>query len=224
VPDDLVTSLRLLTAGELLARLRSLAAQEREATAALVAHLAELEVRGLHLQAGYGSLFVFCRDALGLAEHECYNRIEVARAARRFPEILDRLGDGAVNLTAVRLLAPFLTAENHRQLLDEARGKKRSAVEEMVARLAPWPDAPAEIRKLPGPRAPAASAVPTATGSAIVRSVAVEGAASGAASPPAPVAPLLAARRTSVMALAPDRYRLQVTIGGETLEKLRLVS
>ena len=28
------------------------------------------------------SLFVYCRDALGLSEWEAYNRIEVARAAR----------------------------------------------------------------------------------------------------------------------------------------------
>src|SRR5439155_26446720 len=37
---------------------------------------------------------------------EAYNRIEVARAARRFPVILDLLAEGSVNLTAVRLLAP----------------------------------------------------------------------------------------------------------------------
>ena len=48
------------------------------------------------------SLFVYCRDALGMSEGEAYNRIEVARAARRFPVVLDMLSDGRVHLTAVR--------------------------------------------------------------------------------------------------------------------------
>jgi hypothetical protein len=76
----------------------------------------------------------------------------VARAARRFPVILELLASGAVNLTSVRLLAPHLTAENHAAVLESARGKKRAEVEEIVARLAPFPEVPPSIRKLPAPR------------------------------------------------------------------------
>jgi hypothetical protein len=201
VPAEPIPSLRRLSDVELVARVKDLAARERHVTAALVAHLAELETRGLHLQAGYGSLFVYCRDALRLAEHESYNRIEVARAARRYPVILERLASGDVNLTTTRLLAPHLTPENHLHVLDEASGKKKSAVEEMVARLAPWPDEPVVIRKLPAPR---------------VVSVAVQ------LSPAQPALPSPASRPAAVVPLSPDRYKLQVTIGGETLEKLRL--
>ena len=66
--------------------------------------------------------------------------------------ILERLASGDLNLTTIRLLAPHLTPENHLSVLDEARGKKKSAVEEMVARLSPWPDEPVLIRKLPAAR------------------------------------------------------------------------
>jgi len=56
-----------------------------------------------------------------LAEHAAFNRIEAARrAARRFPIILTLLVDGCVHLSAVRLLAPHLTAANHDGLLKEA--------------------------------------------------------------------------------------------------------
>jgi hypothetical protein len=153
VLSQLIASLRRLSDADLVARLKDLAARERDVTAELVAHLAELETRGLHLKSGYGSLFAYCREGLGLSEHEAYNRIEVARASRRFPVILERLTAGSVSLSTVRLLAPCLTAENHLRVLEEARGKRRSAVEELVARLAPWPDVPATLRKLPAPKA-----------------------------------------------------------------------
>ena len=148
-PHELLESLRRLSDDELVARLKSLAARERRATALLVAHLAELDTRDLHLRAGYPTLFVYCRDVLALSEHEAYNRMEVARTARRFPVVLDLLAEGAVNLTTVRLLGPHLTADNHARVLESARGKRKAEVEEIVARLAPRPDVPASVRKLP---------------------------------------------------------------------------
>jgi hypothetical protein len=150
--NDILTSLTRLTDAELVARVKSLVARERDATAHLVAHLAEMDTRDVHLREGYESLYVYCRDALGLSEGETYNRIEVARAARRFPIILEMLAAGAVNLTAARLLAPHLTPANHREVLDSARGKKKREIEEIVARLSPRPDVTASVRKLPALR------------------------------------------------------------------------
>jgi len=77
----------------------------------------------VHLREGYPSLFAYCRDALGTAEGEACNRIEVARTARRFPLVLDMLADGRLHLTAARLLAPHLTSDNHHEVLGAARGK-----------------------------------------------------------------------------------------------------
>src|SRR4029453_6342621 len=144
---------RRLSDDELVARVKDLAARERAATSALIAHLAELDTRNIHLREGYGSLFAYCREALSLSEHEAYNRIEVARAARRFPVVLDMLAEGALNLTSARLLAPHLTPENHLSVLASARGKRKTEVEEIVARLAPRPDIATSVRRLPRPRA-----------------------------------------------------------------------
>jgi len=156
--NDILISLTRLSDAELVARVKSLVARERDATAHLVAHIAELDTRDVHLRQGYESLYVYCRDALGLSEGEAYNRIEVARAARRFPIILEMLGAGAVNLTAARLLAPHLTPANHREVLDSARGKKKREIEEIVARLSPRPDVAASVRKLPALRLQASPA------------------------------------------------------------------
>jgi hypothetical protein len=279
VKPDILEALRRLPDAELVARVEALARREHDDTALLVAHLAELDTRDWFLRAGYSSLFTYCRDTLALSEHESYNRIEVARAARRYPVVLELLASGAVNLTTVRLLAPHLTPENHASVLEAARGKKRAEVEEIVARLAPFPEVPPTIRKLPPPRpayppplprgpegqgvrtasGPAGSPPPTGSPVPAVSAAACPtgGLASndGPAAPPSapaaqaagdappcpsstalpagtyqatPVAPAYPTlefprqRSADVTPLAPDRYRLQCTIGGATLEKLRL--
>src|SRR5688572_24109841 len=97
-----LNSVRQLADNALLETVNHLAARGRAAGAELVAHLAELEERGLHLAAGYSSLFAYCCEVLLLSEHEAYHRIEAARAGRRFPVILQLLAEGAINLTTVR--------------------------------------------------------------------------------------------------------------------------
>jgi hypothetical protein len=221
--NDILTSLTRLSDAELVARVKSLVARERDATAHLVAHLAELDTRDVHLREGYESLYVYCRDALGLSEGESYNRIEVARAARRFPIILEMLAAGAVNLTAARLLAPHLTPANHREVLDSARGKKKREIEEIVARLSPRPDVTASVRRLPALNLQAS---PPAEDPAAPGAHATDPAAPHPAVPVPPETGLtaepLSVPRAAVTPLSPDRYKLQLTIGGDTLEKLRL--
>ena len=129
MPNDLLASLRRLSDTELVSRVKDLAARERGAMVLLVAHLAELDTRDVHLRAGHGSLFGYCRDVLALSEQEAFNRVAVARAARRFPVVLEMLEAGALNPTTVRLLAPRLTLDNHRAALESARGKSKLQVE-----------------------------------------------------------------------------------------------
>src|SRR5262245_6551757 len=133
---------------ELIAEVSRLAASERQATSALVSALAELDARRLYLGQGCSSMFTYCTEILHLAEHAAYNRIEVARAARRFPIILQGLADGRIHLTAVRLLAPHLTEANHEELLREASHRSKRDVEQIVARLKPRLDVPSTVRKL----------------------------------------------------------------------------
>src|SRR5688500_3521181 len=137
---------------DLLAEVERAVSCERAATARLIALLMEVDSRKLYAGQGYGSLFTYCVKALHLSEHAAYLRIEAARLARRFPVILGRLADGSLHLTAVSLLGPHLTLENHVALLDEARHKSKREVEQLIARLRPQPDVPATVRKLPAPK------------------------------------------------------------------------
>lgn len=151
---EMTTSLSRLSTipdHELLAEVARLAACEREATARLIASLVELDARRLYLGEGCSSLFTYCTRVLHLSEHAAYGRITAARAARRFPIVLELLEGGALTLTAVGLLAPHLTGANHRDLLAAARHRSKRDLEQLVARLRPRPDVSATIRKLPAP-------------------------------------------------------------------------
>ena len=146
-----------LSDDDLIAQVKALARCEREATACLIAHLAELDARRLYLPAGFSSLFTYCCEVLHLSEPAAYNRIEAARAARRFPVILEMLGEGSLSLATVRLLASHLTSENYEELAAVAAGKSKRAVEELLVRYFPRLEVPACVRKLPAPKASGAA-------------------------------------------------------------------
>jgi hypothetical protein len=88
IPRSALSHLSDLSDRDLLSRLHLAAQIERHATVHLVALLIELDSRRLYLGEGFPSLFMYCTRALHLAEHAAINRIETARATRRFPIIL----------------------------------------------------------------------------------------------------------------------------------------
>jgi 5-methylcytosine-specific restriction endonuclease McrA len=198
---------------ELLTRVSVLAARERGATAELVAHLAVLEARpSLYAAEGHGSLFSYCTQVLRLSEDATCSRIQVARISRRFPRILDLLSSGAMSLTSVRMLAPSLTPENQEAVLARASGRSCREIEALVAELTPRPDVAPSIRKVPAPATSAPrneASLPTSP--PVVSSTELT-------KPPSP-AP--AARRPIIETTAPDRYRVQFTLGKEGHDHLR---
>jgi hypothetical protein len=217
---------------DLLARVGVLAGREREASAELVAHLAELDTRpALYAAEGHGSLFTYCTKVLRLSEDAACNRIQAARACRRFPVLLDRLASGALSLTTVRILGPCLTPENHQSVLDRASGRSRREIEALVAELAPRPDAPPSVRKVPAAAptpspTPAPSLIPAPVSKPASMPTAEPVAPSVVASPgPRPPRvsppPALPPRRPIIETTSPERYRVQFTIGKESHATLR---
>ena len=116
-----------------------------------MAHLAALDSRpSLYAAEGYGSLFTYCTQVLRLSEDAACNRIDAARACRRFPVILDLLASGALSLTSVRLLERTSRRRTTRPSSRGRAGRSRREIEALVAELAPRPDVPPSVRKLPG--------------------------------------------------------------------------
>jgi hypothetical protein len=140
-----------LSDDELVATVERLTRAEREASATLVAHLAEMSRRRLHERLGYPSLYMYCIEVLRLSPDEAYDRMKAAKVSRRYPQVLGMLAQRELSLSTIRLLAPHLRRGNHLGLLDEARNKSRREVQAMLARHFPQPDVATTIRRLPPP-------------------------------------------------------------------------
>ena len=117
--------------------------------ASILAHLAEVEERRLHLLAAFPSMYAYCLTQLGLSEDEACKRIACARLAVRFPIIFVLIEQRRLHLTGLYTLRRHLTQGNHRDLLEAACGKTRRQVEEVLAVHFPLPDVPSTMRKLP---------------------------------------------------------------------------
>jgi hypothetical protein len=205
---------------DLLGRLDALASAERETMAEMLAHLAALDLRpSLYLAQGYGSLFEYCTRALHLTEDAACNRTKAVRACQEFPVIADLLFAGKLTLTGVRLLGPHLTPENHEAVLARAAGKSRGDVALLVAEIAPRPDVLASVRRLPALCTEPVAATEPASGFLLSQAVNLP--------PPVPsnddrgIPP--PAARPIIEPLAPQRYRVQFTIGQETHDRLERI-
>jgi hypothetical protein len=131
-PIDVTT----LSDPDLVCAVSERAAGERQATAELIRVLIEFDRRRLYLAEGYPSLYAYCTQALHYSEHGAFNRIEVARAAARWPQLLARIEDGSLHLSGARLIAPHLTEENIEAALASVSHKSKREIEEVAAAIA----------------------------------------------------------------------------------------
>ena len=125
-----------------------------------------------------------------------------------------------MSLTSVRMLSPHLTPENHQAVLARASGRSRREIEAQVAELAPRPDVPSSVRKLPGvaPTAPPPLSATTPPPAIEVKPTDVM--APESAPPISAPAALPVTRHPIVKTTSPERYRVQFTIGKESHDKL----
>ena len=187
----------------LLDSLASRLRQQRAISAELLADLAEVDARRLYVPAGYPSMFLYCVQELRLSEQAAFHRIRGARTARQYPAVFTALADGHLHLSAVVLLAPYLTAENADELLAAAADKSKSEIERLLAERFPQPDIPAQVQQL--------RELPPQLSRGIV----------GPSSPHAPGRVEASSQRPRVTALSPERFGLQLTMSQSTHDKLR---
>jgi hypothetical protein len=224
-----ITDARSLDDDGLAATLKRLAGVEREATLAVILHLAEFDRRQLYRGAGFRSLFQYCVEVLRLSEDAASNRIASARMAQRFPEVVDLLAAGSLSPTTVRLIAKRATPKNGHALIEAATGKTKREVEELLARLFPEADVPTSIRPL-GPMshpAPLAftTSLPALTTAAPPVAITTPPVAASLAPPNAElqVQGVDASPPTSRAAPAPDRFEIRFTAKADTVAKLKMV-
>ncbi|MGH7726439.1 MAG: hypothetical protein ACREOU_13510 [Candidatus Eiseniibacteriota bacterium] len=113
--------------------LHTLVNQDRATTAALLAHIAEVDARRLYAPAGHPSMHAYCVGELHFSDDASYKRIQVARAGRQFPVLLTAIADGRLHMTAARFLAPHLTDENAAELIEVATHHSVSEIESALS-------------------------------------------------------------------------------------------
>jgi hypothetical protein len=151
----------------LIGQFTALVKQDQRVSAELLRYLDAIDRRQLWAKLGYSSLFVFCRSRFNMSEAVAGKRIGAMRTARRFPVLLSMVARGEIHLSGIQRLSAHLTADNQREVLAAAKHQSTRDIEKLVAELAPKPDVPARLRKLPEPRTrPQAQSQPQARVSA----------------------------------------------------------
>jgi hypothetical protein len=137
-----------LSDAELLAATRSLAGRSNQLLAALLAHLGEVEARGIHRIRACSSLYTYCIYELRFSEDEAFRRVAAARLVRRFPTLWDTVAAGELHLTGLLMLGPHLTQENLSEVLLRAKHRTKKEIARLVRQLDPLPDVPPRIEPL----------------------------------------------------------------------------
>jgi 5-methylcytosine-specific restriction endonuclease McrA len=224
---------------DLQARLSRLLIIGYRTEARIVAHLAEVEERRLHLRGGSSSMFDYCVGRLGLSNGEAFQRLTAARLARQFPVIFSLLERRDLHMSGLCLLRDYLTPENHSTLLEEASHKTKWQIQELLARRFPRADVATTIRKLPqahsAPLEPSALTPPTQASESSSAARTVGAPMSAAPSEASSRATVAGADDSNTLRLrtsphpgsrieptSADRYRLQLTMSASMREKLEL--
>ncbi|MEO7035389.1 MAG: hypothetical protein ABI548_15790 [Polyangiaceae bacterium] len=141
--------LRGLRDEQLLSALSGLVKTGNALNADVLAHLAELDERRLYLELGFSSLFAYCLESLGMDESSAGRRITAARVCRKYPQVFARVASGALGLSVLCALNPYLNQENAAELFGACSSKSRRQVEEILAARFPRPDVRDLIRRVP---------------------------------------------------------------------------
>ena len=98
-------NLSLLNDNELAEALISLTGNERAVIFSILHHLNGLERRGIFREAGYSSLYDYCRRKLKYSEKSAFRRIAAARALIVSPELEELFLNGSVTLCTIATAA-----------------------------------------------------------------------------------------------------------------------
>lgn len=131
--------LRDLSGDDLISRVRDLAHQDHQLKVEMVAHLAEVEYRGLYAREGWPSMFDWLTKDIEMSNGTAQRRLDAARAVIVFPRVRRAFELGLLTLTAVSLifrpLRDGLVSEE--ELLPDVIGATTNEIREVLAMHSP---------------------------------------------------------------------------------------
>jgi hypothetical protein len=217
-------SIQHLDKHQLLRDFAGLVDEDRRSTAVMLAYIAEIDRRKLYLEHAYPSMFAFCTKRFHMSEAIAARRIRAGRATCRFPCIFGMIARGELHLSGVHQLAGHLTEDNHKDVLRRAKHRSMREIEQLIAEISPKPDVPASIRALPIRQAELLGEASQRNDSTQPMEEKIRSVETSHASPSLPKTSssvvISTKRKSRAIPLSPRRYKLQVTIGQETRDKL----
>jgi 5-methylcytosine-specific restriction endonuclease McrA len=100
---------------DLLSSLKSTVEAEKAQTHKVLLYLREVEVRKLHLEKGYASLFVLCTEYLNYSEPEAQIRIQAMRLLRSVPIVEEKIKSGVMSLSVAASVQSHFRKEDLRR-------------------------------------------------------------------------------------------------------------
>jgi 5-methylcytosine-specific restriction endonuclease McrA len=144
-------SLAGLSDDELLKNTRRLVGKSNQLLAALLVHLADVEVRGAHRTRRCASLYTYCIYELRFSEDAAARRSAAARLVKQFPLLFSAIAEGELHLTGLLMIGPHLTPANHVDVLVRAKFRTKKELGRLVRELCPLPQVPDRLEPI-GPQ------------------------------------------------------------------------
>jgi 5-methylcytosine-specific restriction endonuclease McrA len=126
-------SFEALTDKDLVTHFENTTRHERRLVAESVRLLIEIVRRDLHARLGCPSMFAMLRERCHLSESCASKRASAAAAARAYPEVLDLLEQGTLNISNLALVSRHLNDENKTTFLKAACELTHRALEDFLA-------------------------------------------------------------------------------------------
>jgi len=201
-----------------ISRLEVIDLEEKSKLAEGIALIAVIDHRRDYLAAGYSCMRDYCMGRLRMSEGRALRRIQVARAALRFPELFEYLADGRLSVATAVALVPHVTPESATELLGMAAFKSRDEIVQLLASRSRRPAAtPAAAADTPAVEASSGSLAPGRVNELSDLCAPADGAAAPA---PAEQGQVRSARRGRVTPAATGEYDVRLSITAEEHDDL----
>jgi hypothetical protein len=146
--QDLVTILEKMSNHELTQSIKKVFHNERHLQADFILLLSEILTRRLHIQMGYSSLMVYCVSYFGLTEFSAYKRMQIARVAKKYPDLVEAIRARKMSLTVAAMIAPKLKDETASQQIRQCLGRSKDQVKKIIAVWEPQEDVKDSVRHM----------------------------------------------------------------------------
>jgi 5-methylcytosine-specific restriction endonuclease McrA len=92
-------------------KLKELVRDERKSNAEVIRSLREVQLKGLHLEWGYSSLFHYCMAELGYSNAAASRRVSTVYLALDVPQVSDQIESGKLSLNRAQAISNFIKKE-----------------------------------------------------------------------------------------------------------------